>query len=225
MDYGLSNFLKSLQLRPVQLQKKTVLSEGVFVLGFDRTTTFLPGQVVGLSINGMPPRLYSIASGPQQPYLELLFNVKPDGMLTPKLAALEPGDWVDMSAPFGAFLGDVKPAWWIAAGTGIAPFRSMLQAGLGDNKMLIHGGRTREAFYFADELVPIMGERFVRCCSQESGPGLYSGRLTQWLREQPGFDPSLQFYLCGSAEMVVEVRDILISRGVFIEKIMSEIYF
>lgn len=225
MDNGLNTFLRNLRLEKVALAQKSEISAGVFVLRFDMDTNFLPGQVVGLSLNGLPPRIYSIASGPDDPYLELLFNVKPEGSLTPLLAQLEPGDIVGLSAPFGAFLGDDKPAWWIAAGTGIAPYRSMLRAGLGKNKVLIHGGRTTNSFYFEDEMTQAFGTKYIRCCSQEQGPGLYAGRLTQWLSMQPEFDRQIDYYLCGSAEMVVEVRDILIGGGVPIDQIMSEIYF
>ncbi|MBK9292150.1 MAG: oxidoreductase [Bacteroidetes bacterium] len=225
MDNGLRNFLKNLKLRPVQLVHKAELSPGVFVLSFPAQGSFLPGQVVGISVDGLPPRLYSIASAPDDAHLELLFNVKPDGQLTPRLAGLKPGDTVQLSAPFGAFLGDDHPAWWIAAGTGIAPFRSMTRAGLSHNKMLIHGGRTVNSFYFENEITAALGVRYVRCCSQETGPGLYPGRLTRWLAEQPEYDSSQNYYLCGSAEMVVEVRDLLISRGVPIDRILSEIYF
>jgi ferredoxin--NADP+ reductase len=35
----------------------------------------------------------------------------------------------------------------------------------------------------------------------------------------------VNYYLCGKALMVVEVRDLLISRGIPFENILSEIYF
>lgn len=225
MDSGLSTFMQTLRLAPATLEGKEEISPGVFILHIAYHTRFLPGQVVGLSLAGLPPRLYSIASGIDDNGIELLFNVNPEGELTPRLAALMPGDTLNISAPFGAFLGDDKPAWWIAAGTGIAPYRAMLRSGLGQNKVLIHGGRTADSFYFQQEMSQAFGSRYVRCCSQETGEGLYSGRLTKWLEEQAGFDPALQYYLCGSAEMVVEVRDILIGGGVPFERIMSEIYF
>ena len=37
--------------------------------------------------------------------------------------------------------------------------------------------------------------------------------------------PCLKYYLCGSAEMVVEIRDILIEKGIPFDRIISEIYF
>lgn len=226
MDTGLSSFISRLPLKPRPLIAKQEIASGVFVLRFERSQDFLPGQVVGITTDkAIPARLYSICSGAEDNYLEVLFNFKEGGILTPILAQLKPGDLVSVSKPFGAFLGDNKPAWWIAAGTGVAPYRAMLRSGLGSNKMLIHGGRTADSFYFSDELIASLGDKYIRCCSQEENEVFYNGRLTNWLREQNDIPKDQNYYLCGSAEMVVEVRDILISKGVAIDQVMSEIYF
>jgi ferredoxin/flavodoxin---NADP+ reductase len=226
MDKGLSGFIKNLPLERQLVKAKEMISEGVYVMQFARKHDFLPGQVVGISLDSSSPaRLYSICSGKDEDELAILFNIKPDGALSPKLAKLITGDPLFMSRPFGAFLGDEKPAWWIASGTGVAPYRSMLRSDLGHNKILIHGGRTADSFYFQDEMKPLLTERYIRCCSGEKGEGLYNGRLTNWMREQHNLPPEMTYYLCGSAEMVVEVRDILISKGIGLEWIMSEIYF
>lgn len=226
MDNGLSNFISRLPLKPKPLIEKQEIAPGVFVLRFERSHDFLPGQVVGITTDkAIPARLYSICSGADDKYLEVLFNIKDDGILTPLLAGLNLGDPVSVSKPFGAFLGDDKPGWWIAAGTGVAPYRAMLRSGLGSNKMLIHGGRTADSFYFSEELSASLGDKYIRCCSQEENEAFYNGRLTNWLREQNEIPKNQNYYLCGSAEMVVEVRDILISKGVAIDQLMSEIYF
>jgi len=225
MDIGLSGFIRNLPLRSVQLLEHSEISEGVFEIAFLREHSFLPGQVVALSLNKtIPPRLYSICSGKDEPLIHVLFNIKHDGLLSPQLGNLKVGDTLLVSPPFGAFLGDERPAWWIASGTGLAPFRSMIRSGLAENKTLIHGGRTISGFYYSDEMLQLPNMKYIRCCSQQSAEGVYNGRLTHWLREQTLPDGHM-YYLCGSAEMVVEVRDILISKGVGIEHIMSEIYF
>lgn len=226
MDTGLSEFIKKLPLERHQLHGLTEISRNVFVMQFARKHAFLPGQVVGVSLShDMPARLYSICSGSADNLLSIIFDLKPEGFLTPKLAMLKPGDMVYVSRPFGAFLGDEKPAWWIASGTGVAPFHSMLLSGMGNNKMLIHGGRTADSFYFQETFLPMLGNRYIRCCSQEQGEGLYHGRLTSWLREHDQLPLDMQYYLCGSAEMVVEVRDILIGKGIQMDQILAEIYF
>jgi ferredoxin/flavodoxin---NADP+ reductase len=226
MDKGLSSFIQKLNLVAQPVISVESASSDAFMLTTERLHAFLPGQVVALTTErDLAPRLYSICTAPDEDVIGILFNIKPGGMLTPRLARIKPGDKVFVSAPFGAFLGDSRPAWWIAAGTGIAPFRAMIRSGLGANNMLIHGSRLIEGFYFRDEFEHMFGDRYVRCCSQENGPGVYAGRLTSWLRLQKSFDPKLQFFLCGSAEMVVEVRDILLGGGVGLNNIMSEIYF
>lgn len=225
MDSGLSSFLKKINLTKVSVLALTEINRDVFVLSLNRAMDFIAGQVIALTTNSnLPPRLYSICSGISEP-ISILFNVKENGALTPQLARLKGGDELLISSPFGAFLGDNHPAWWIASGTGIAPFRSMIRSGLGAENIIIHGGRTLDSFYFNDELSHLYAERYIRCCTQEDGEGVYNGRLTEWLREYENLPKNIHFYLCGSAEMVVEVRDILLQKGIEIEHIMSEIYF
>ena len=140
--------------QPTELIKTTLtrheeISPGVFVIGFKRQHDFIPGQAIKLSIDTEhPPRIYSICSGNKDEELCVLFNVKEDGFLTPRLAQLGIGDSIYASAPYGTFLGTAAPAWWIATGTGIAPFRSMTLAGLAGNKKLVHGIRHLNQFYF-----------------------------------------------------------------------------
>ena len=65
----------------------------------------------------------------------------------------------------------------------------------------------------------------MRCCSQEKGEGVYEGRLTDYLKSLNNLPLNYKYYLCGSAEMVVETRDILIGKGIAFEQIIAEIYF
>jgi len=170
-------------------------------------------------------RLYSIASGENDPTIDLLYNIKPGGKLTPNLAVLKPGDTMWITVPFGTYAGSTEPAFWIAAGTGIAPFYSMYRSGLGGNKTLIHGSRTLDAFYFSDKVSNDFGSRYVRCCSQQESEGVFHGRVTQYLEKLDNLPEDQKYYLCGSAEMVVECRDILLGKGIAFSNIVAEIYF
>lgn len=222
-----SDMKYDLDLFPVKVSGNQEITKGVFVLSFNRKHTFVAGQVVGVSIiKDTEPRLYSIASGNREDEISLLYNIKPGGEVSPSLAELRRGDTIFVSAPFGSFYGTAKPAWLIASGTGIAPFLSMLRSGLHKDKVLIHGGRTLNAFYYQDEIREILGkENYVRCCSQERGNGVYEGRLTNYIRELNDLPGDRKYYLCGLAEMVVETRDILIEKGIPYENIVAEIYF
>ncbi len=201
------------------------ISADVYIISFKRDFNFLPGQVLKIGADkDHPPRIYSICSGNQEKEIQILFNVKEDGFLTPRLAAMIPGDKILVSKPYGSFTGTNEPAWWIATGTGIAPFYSMVKSGMVANKILIHGVRFLNQFYFEDELDDLMNEKYIRCCSHQSSCDVYPGRVTQYLSELKEF-PDVKYYICGKPIMVVEVRDLLIEKGISFENIISEIYF
>ncbi len=200
------------------------IAEGVYILSFERDFQFSAGQVIAIDIEPEgQPRIYSIASGENDCIVDILFDEKPGGRLTPLLSNLKPGDTIFYSEPFGSFSSRSEKAYWIASGTGIAPFVSMARSGYGLNKTLIHGGKTDLNFYFSELLQPIFLDKYIRCCSQQIDTLNYKGRLTEWLRNNKDIDCT--YYLCGSAEMVVEVRDILIAKGVKFRNIISETYF
>jgi ferredoxin--NADP+ reductase len=201
------------------------ISPGVHLISFKRDFDFIPGQVVKIGIDQtIPPRIYSLCSGNHEEEARILFNIKEGGKLTPKLASFIPGEKILVSKPYGSFTGNNKPAWWIATGTGIAPFYSMFRSGLSENKKLIHGVRYLNQFYFEDELEMALGDNYIRCCSGESSCNTIPGRVTQYLAGIDHFPP-VNYYLCGSAIMVVEVRDLLIQKGVPFSTIFAEIYF
>lgn len=214
---------KVFQSEVTQLEK---ISNGVFVLSYKRKHDFVAGQVVAITVDkDDEPRLYSIASGEKEDEVRILFNVVPKGKLTTQLSELIKGQDIYVSEPFGKFTGSAEAAYWIAAGTGIAPFASMFHSKLAKDKILIHGGRTLDSFYFKDKFERVFGHQYIRCCSQEKGEGVYEGRLTSYLKSMEDLPSSHNYYLCGSAEMVVETRDILIQKGVPFDRIIAEIYF
>lgn len=214
-----------------QLYEETVIdhrevSPGVYLLSVKRRFDFLPGQVIKVATDPIhPPRIYSICSGIMEDEMRILYYIKEDGFLTPKLSSLIPGDKVLVSQPYGSFTGTKDPAWWIAAGTGIAPFYSMFQSGLSQNKVLIHGASYLNQFYFEDELDWAMGKRYLRCCSREHSCDVFPGRVTDYLNSLEKLPVDMEYFVCGKPLMVVDVRDLLINRGIPYENIIAEIYF
>jgi ferredoxin/flavodoxin---NADP+ reductase len=201
------------------------IANNVFEIRFPKIASFVAGQVINVSVKNFPPRMYSIASGEQDDYLAILFDVKPQGEVTPLLRDMQKGDKVHISAPFGKFRCAEEKAAWIASGTGIAPFRSMLRSGQGLQKTLLHGSRALDTFYYQNEFAAILGENYIRCCSQQSAEGIFAGRITRYLEELEELPTDQRYYLCGSTEMVVEVRDLLIAKNIPYSNIMAEIYF
>lgn len=210
-------------IHKVKVLDKSTIAENVFLLSFKRDFNFEAGQIIGLTNDPeLQPRLYSICSAPQDENVTILFNVKTDGTLTPPLAKVGPGDDLWISKVQGKFVSNGKPAWWIATGTGIAPFYSMYKSGILPEKV-IQGGRRLDDFYFAEEFSQL--KDYVRCATVDIAQGLYPGRLTKYLEELESFPKDIYYYLCGASEMVVDVRSFLINKGVPFDHIITEIYF
>lgn len=213
------------ELREYRITDNREISPGVYLLSFQRDFDFVPGQVVKIAADKThPPRIYSICSENQSDVVSILFNIKEDGMLTPKMGRMIPGDTIFVSAPYGSFTGTADEAWLIATGTGIAPFYSMLMSGQAKRKKLVHGVRFLNQFYFEDEMEELLNEDYIRCCSSESACNVYPGRVTNYIESFEHL-PDVKYYLCGQAHMVVDVRDLLIKKGIRFENIKSEIYF
>jgi len=227
-------------LNPVHISANLEVSPNVYVISWKRGNSFTPGQVVKISLNlNDAPRIYSICSGNKEEEISVLYNVKSDGALTPHLSALKKGDKIYVSDPYGSFSCDESPACWISTGTGIAPFHSMIQSGNTKNKILLHGASYANQFYFSEYLHRELGDNYIRCCSREKVSGdldsqgkkegakgvRFPGRVTDYLSTVGELPEAYKYYLCGQALMVVEVRDLLIQKGVPYDRIYAEIFF
>lgn len=215
-----------------QISNFRQINDKTFLLSFKKHAQFVPGQVVAITLNtDISARLYSIASGVNQNEIDILFDVRPFGKLTPMLSNLRRGNTIFVSEPFGKFIDTAhQKSTWIATGTGVAPFISKVKSGLVHNKTFIHGARFLNDFYFQnlfEEKLPL--GNYIRCITGQQLPEntvFFQGRLTEYLKNL-SFNPmpDQKFYLCGSAEMVVTVRDILIAKNVPFENIVSETYY
>ncbi|MFT3740211.1 MAG: FAD-binding oxidoreductase [Breznakibacter sp.] len=219
---------KQIQLDAHKVYRTQEIAPSVFTIEFEKTHLFLPGQVVAVSTkaNDEEPRLYSIASGVDKPFMRILFDINPMGQLTPQLAKLKAHDTIYVSKPIGKFIGDGQEAWWIATGTGVAPFISMAESGLFENKTLLHGARTLDMFYYPDLFSELLGNKYLRFCTSQQAPGIIAGRLTRFLKDRSDFAPHIKYYLCGSSQMVIDVREILLEqKHVPMDNVVAEIYF
>jgi ferredoxin--NADP+ reductase len=109
----------------------------------------------------------------------------------------------------------------------------MVRSGLTADKILVQSARVPEGLHFRELFASRLGPRYFPCCPGEAGAdgvhdgvryGIHYGGLRAWLRESH-LPPERRYLLCGSARMVVEVREALIQRGVPFGNIVAEIYF
>ena len=217
------NHMKHHEIIETKILSRTSLGEDSFLVTLEKKTHFTPGQVLGVTGDLKDPLwYYSICSSSLAAEWEILFKLVPEGKVTNFLARSPVGSTVYVSHPQGTFIQRPGPGIWIAGGTGVAPFLSMVRTGI--RHPLIQGGRTLESLYFHEYFQEKLGKDYHPCCSTQAAPGVPKIRLMDFLKTLE-WKTEENHYLCGSATMVVEVRDLLISRGVPYEQIYSEIYF
>ncbi len=187
---------------------------------------FQAGQHISLGIYGdYQSREYSIYSGVKDEYLEVLVKEVAKGYFSPKLRKLKAGDLVEIHGPFGKFGMEPRTAEpgkfvFIASGTGIAPFRSLVRTYPEIDYTLIHGVRSVQEAYDRDEYA---ADRYILCTSRDP-KGTYEGRLTGYLKNCT-FDPETQFFLCGNSDMIFDALEILKEKGFERDQIHCEVYF
>lgn len=214
-----------IDLKKCKVISNRIIAPNVHILEFEKNGNFISGQVVAIAISDNDsPRLYSLISEENAPTFKILFDIYLTGELTPLLAKLKKNDALYCSTPFGKFIDNETEAVWIATGTGIAPFISMTLSGKHNNKKLIHGARTLNNFYKERLFAEKLKDNYLRFCTTEQKEGIFHGRLTNWLKET-SLQTDIKYYLCGNSQMVVDVRDILVSKGVPFNNIIAEIYF
>ena len=120
--------------------EKTTWNERLFSLRIQLDSSadvinFNAGQFVrvALEIDGeQVARPYSLVNTPDDDFLEIYFNIVPEGPLSPKLAELNAGDEILVTDKANGFLTvdevpECKHLWLLATGTGVGPFLSILK--------------------------------------------------------------------------------------------------
>ncbi len=199
---------------------------------------FEAGQFVrlGLEVDGeIVGRPYSLVNPPHMPPLEIYFDIVPQGPLSPRLAALSPGDEILVgSSPYGFLVLSQMPEgrdlWLIASGTGVGPFVSILESEAAwqrfENLRLVHGVRREAELAYRDRLQAIergRGGRFryLPFLSREEKDFALAGRIPAAIRDGRlqaaaglEFDPALsRVMLCGNPGLVTDSLQVLAAAG------------
>lgn len=206
---------------------KRELSRGTFILRFERhKLKFTAGQHIMVAPAGNnESREYSIYSGEQDEYLEILVREVHEGNISTALHKLNPGDHLQVGEPVGYFTlpeeqHSSTPLMLLATGTGIAPFHSYVRSYPKLNYTLIHGIRYADEAYEKEQY---LADRHIVCTSREK-ENHFRGRITDYL-EQHNINTQAHFYLCGNIRMIHDAFDILQQKGVQPENLHAEVYF
>jgi len=198
--------------------------------------------MIGLQVEGRPlVRAYSIASPNYHDELEF-FSIKvPDGRLTSRLKHVAPGDpiLVGNKATGTLLLDSLLPGrnlYLLGTGTGLAPFLSVVQDPdvyeRFEKVILVHGCRfVRDLAYRswiadtlpADEILgETIREKLVYYPTVTREPFDHRGRISHLIAEgalaqDVGLPPigkeADRFMLCGSVQMLLDIRTLLEERG------------
>ena len=188
---------------------------------------FLPGQYVNVQVPGTDQaRSFSFSSGPGADQASFLIRNTTHGVLTTYLRdRAQTGDKISFNGPLGSFyLRKIeRPVLFLAGGTGLAPFLSMLhkieQDGGGEHPIHLIFGVTNDAdLVKVDELegyaarMPNVTVTCVVAAEESSYPN--KGYVTHHMKPEHLNDGLVDIYLCGPPPMVDAVRKYLSDQGI-----------
>lgn len=186
---------------------------------------FLPGQYVNVQVPGTTAtRAYSFSSHPQALEASFLIRNIPGGLMSGYLARANIGDRMDLTGPMGAFYlrPITRPQVFLAGGTGLAPFLSMLEqiATVGtDQPIRLYYAVTRDADLVELDrlnslaaLIPSLEVVTIVAAPEVDHPR--RGYVTDHLTTADLWDGAADVYLCGPPPMVEAVRAHMTALGV-----------
>ena len=214
--------------------------ELVFELDTSLEKPFVAGQFVSVEIppksaeEKMVMRQYSISSIPDTYRFELCVKQIPEGRASHHyFPSLTIGDQITFVGPAGRFtyVESHLPCVFIATGTGIAPFKSMLEDLWKQNKenpmTLIAGVRHEEDVLYAEQLMQAQQKHeftYIPCVSRPKGTWTgYTGRVTSYLEKTAAVQEA-QYYICGNGSVIDDVKALLLAKGIPKEHIFFEKY-
>lgn len=225
-----------LQTFTARLVRSLALSELTKHLAFEMNGTprfgFVAGQWLSFKTNKANGeeivRAYSIASPPSdENRFALCLNRVQDGFMSNFLCDMKEGDEIQCQGPFGDFIlrPPLRDTVFIATGTGIAPFRSMLHWLLADDSRhqgrqfwLLFGARRQQDLYYREEFDKLAAQHanfhFLPTLSRaDDGWKGLRGYVQQHLGEVVGMRTDMHAYICGLDKMVKANRELLKSLG------------
>ncbi|MGC8568032.1 MAG: ferredoxin--NADP reductase [Candidatus Micrarchaeia archaeon] len=227
----------------VQIVKETPDVKSFRLESMDNTRMdFSPGMFVMLAhkdANGnMISRAFSIASAPSDPYLEFEIHMV-HGRFTSILDDAKIEDIYQVSGPYGQFKFDGSEAkvLFLAGGTGIAPFLSMLKhiknEKLNTNAILLYSVRYPNEIIKKSELEGLQSEinfKMVVTVSrpQEEASKGWEGETghisVEMIKKYAPDYMERTVYICGPLGFAKACKDMLLSMGIEGSKIKADVW-
>ena len=192
---------------PTKLIDRRWLSKRTFEIKFSKPSSYAikSGQRIRIYHQTME-RDYTPVSAPGDPEITFCIRNVEAGKFTPILSTAEIGTRFHISRPDGyfTFKPSPRPPVFVATGTGIAPFYSMVRSGI-TGFTLLHGVDSPDDLYYRAQFESV-ADLYVPCISREyqSSTEQFRGRVTDYLQkvlQSQAYD----FYLCGRREMIRDV--------------------
>jgi benzoate/toluate 1,2-dioxygenase reductase subunit len=202
--------------------------DAAIVLELDMDTVapaFLPGQYVNIDVPGSGQhRSYSFSTAPGEKRIGFLIKKIPGGVMSNWLERAEPGAKLDLTGPLGSFyMRKVeRPLLFLAGGTGLAPFLSMLEVLARENSHqqvhLIYGVTRDLDLVLVDEVEAYTGRlpnfTYSTVVAEEASSHARKGWVTQHIPADALNGGEVDVYLCGPPPMVDAVRKHFDDNGV-----------
>ncbi len=223
-------------MNPPEIQETVVEDNKVLTgdislikLKLEKEIEFKAGQFIQTIIqinNKKIRRSFSIASSPKdREHIDLLVKSVNDGLITPLLLKIKKGEKLAIHGPFG-FFRIIQPypeeIIFIAAGVGVAPFRSMINDLLEneiDSKItLIFGFRTEKEYLLKNEWISLEEKhknfKILPVISRpKKRTQIFKGHVTDLIPKILKYSENLDFYICGPPIMISDTIKVLESLG------------
>ncbi|EJL85781.1 2-polyprenylphenol hydroxylase-like oxidoreductase [Herbaspirillum sp. CF444] len=186
---------------------------------------FLPGQYVNIGVPGSGQhRSYSFSSASGARRMTFLIKHVPGGLMSGWLAGAASGATLEMTGPLGSFYlrAVTRPLLFLAGGTGLAPFLSMLEelARQGTNHPvhMIYGVTRDQDLVLVERLqeyaLRVPGFTFTTCVADPGTAHERQGYVTQHMPAQALHAGNVDVYLCGPPPMVEAVQKYFKTEGI-----------
>lgn len=187
-------------------------------------------------------RAYSICSGVNEGELSVAVKRVPNGVFsTYATTQLKAGDVLEVMPPKGSFVFfyDIfgnRDIMLFSAGSGVTPMMSIAKTALSKTNIkvvFVYGNKSKEEALFFDEIEALRiqyPERFLvhYAFSQQPWGDHYTGRINDRIVNEifaKYKDLSWgRYYACGPTELVKNLREILLLRGIDKDRIFTELF-